>query len=302
MKRVFNIAIVLSLILFTSSAYADLLVPANLIARKSNDTAKESVYSWTNSDKYTCDSPVIFFFYEEEAEELCALCPNRKLIKKTGEEIGYFYYLSIYGKKYENREIQGGQEDIFHMCVSNSIKECPKDKPLLDNMGRCHACDDEEPIDISWNTYWGKNLTEVCSICSNREVISPRIKSEDSNLNNYFCALKECPKEKPIRDYYGNCHACDELPSIIMGQYRMSHIGCDRPVVNLHGEVGMNSRELNIEKRTLCPNREEYSSGCTDYSILRECPFGMIRAEDGSCYTPKGRAEITKAELDAVDP
>ena len=62
MKRVFNIAIVLSLILFTSSAYADLLVPANLIARKSNDTAKESVYSWTNSDKYTCDSPVIFFF------------------------------------------------------------------------------------------------------------------------------------------------------------------------------------------------------------------------------------------------
>ena len=292
MKRVFNIAIVLSLILFVSSAYADVLVPANLIARKSNDTAKESVYSWTNSDKYTCDSPVIFFFDEEEAEELCALCPNRKLIKKTAKEIGYSWYLSIYGKTYETKK-SSDPEDIFYMCVSNSIKECSKDKPLLDNMGRCHACDDEEPIDISWNTYWEKNLTEVCSICSNREVISLKVGSGE----NYFCALKECPKEKPIRDYYGNCHACDEPKRIIEVEHQ-------RGLFLSIKEVTANGKRKEIiysdsSPSLICPNRNVVSSYGGRDNVLRECPFDKpLRDDIGNCYSCDEEKSISlNAEL-----
>ena len=77
---------------------------------------------------------------------------------------------------------------------ANCLPGCPSDKPLKsaeDN--QCYDCN-----------YTGKVLTssvsggECATVCTNRQAVIG------------YCQLKECPADKPLLDYFGACHSCDE--------------------------------------------------------------------------------------------
>ena len=274
----------------TTFALADLLVPAELMAKKSKDPAKESVYSWTNSDKYRCDAPVIFFFDQNQAKELCDLCPNRKLKKRLIKETWNDF--DLYGKNYDNYDISmrknpngsWSSRDVpfyVYVCAPDKIKECPKDKPLLDNLGVCHACDEEAQIDISWAIGEKKSATselyKLCSVCNNRKVIESRIETEDTTEDNYLCVLSECPKERPLQDYYGVCHNCDDPDAILLNIWRCNWV--ENSVFNNNPWRG--------KENEACPNRIETQGGshtCFKHTILKDCPSDKpLRDENGGC-------------------
>ena len=44
---------------------------------------------------------------------------------------------------------------------------------------------------------------ECSEVCPNRESVTIQ-------YNQKYCQLKECPADKPLLDYFGACHSCDE--------------------------------------------------------------------------------------------
>ena len=72
--------------------------------------------------------------------------------------------------------------------------ECPDEKPLIDDNGYCHACDDPLPISMPFDKL---NLCEqACLNKTNRYQSGP------------YCLPKKCPNETPLLDSEGNCHSC----------------------------------------------------------------------------------------------
>lgn len=94
-------------------------------------------------------------------------------------------------RKIETRVVDGLNREKYSVLV------CPTlDKPLKDDLGQCHACDEESVIKVS--------IHECRKACPNRVTD----KAE-------YC-LSSCPSDKPQVDRNGFCHSCDDVSVIVM--------------------------------------------------------------------------------------
>lgn len=83
---------------------------------------------------------------------------------------------------------------------------CPKEKPLRDaQTWFCHTCDSDEKIQLDATSKL--SFKEQCAVCPNRQV--------DRYLG-FYCVLK-CPSDKPLRDFYDECHACTNPARVYVG-------------------------------------------------------------------------------------
>lgn len=107
-------------------------------------------------------------------------------------------------RKIETRVVDGLNREKYSVLV------CPTlDKPLKDDLGQCHACDEESVIKVS--------IHECRKACSNRVTD----KAE-------YC-LSSCPSDKPQVDRDGFCHSCDDVFFIIMEEGQ-EHVCSNRQV------------------------------------------------------------------------
>lgn len=82
---------------------------------------------------------------------------------------------------------------------SNKMFCCPPDKPLVDGWGtKCLSCDDPQA-----GVVYLENA-RCTAVCPNRVQRGP------------YCLLEDCPSEKPLADWMGNCYACDYPGNINM--------------------------------------------------------------------------------------
>lgn len=118
-----------------------------------------------------------------------------------------------------------------------ALKRCSDDKPLDDPANGCFSCD---RLDI----IHAKN----CSKCPNRY-----LKSMPWDDNLFYCVLKACPSNAPLRLDDGQCFSCEEKKSF-----------------------------SSAENCKVCPNRTEKDGRC----ILTNCPANQpLRSNEGSCYS-----------------
>lgn len=83
---------------------------------------------------------------------------------------------------------------------------CPKEKPLRDVQTRfCHTCESDEKIQLDATSKL--SFKEQCAVCPNRQV--------DRYLG-FYCVLR-CPSDKPLRDFYDECHACTNPARVYVG-------------------------------------------------------------------------------------
>ena len=299
--RIFSkIIFALSVCVVSFSACADGIVVYDIFAKKNEKASENKIFYWDNGE-YTCDAPTALFFEKKEAKKLCGLCPNRKLVKKKG---GYQY---LNGRPYSpRREFYTPDEKIenIYACVPESIKTCPKDKPLLDKFGFCHSCDDDVAVDISWNLKKGvrndenkgkKALNEACSVCKNRKV-------QGEN-----CILNECPTDKQLRDGKGSCLSCDKPEAVFINFERGVSMGGGNRIVSFGYNENRCSqdaiRKINpwgedSFRKSTCSNRMMYADGgfgLSYYDILKECPLDMpLRDEVGGCHSCDEEKDISQ--------
>ncbi len=87
-------------------------------------------------------------------------------------------------------------------CCNREGQCCPLDKPLQDRNGKCHSCDDINPIELT-------DPNTCSTICPKRFL---------NNQHHKQCIL--CGAEgtavadKPIWDWQGNCYSCDDTRCI----------------------------------------------------------------------------------------
>ena len=319
MKKTLSAACVLFL-LFASIGYANPIGLWNLFAEKNKESNEEITYTW-NGKKYACDAPSMLFFPTKEiAKELCGLCSNRKIKKKKAKNFEIYN-----GKRYDtkrffmdNRDYALLPNSTIHACVSKSIKECPADKPLLDNYGFCHSCDDIKGVDVSWNVGDEENrekqlnlVNEACAVCPNREV--KNIYSDWDEHLGYFCVLKKCPKDNPLKDNLGGCRSCDDMEKIQLDEdLNAEYIRLNNErFMKKFREYSFDSSENSLEDEKeedycsvenisepviqdeICPNRfidddheVVFPIGLKIYSILKKCPPDMpLRDKYGICHS-----------------
>lgn len=315
MKRIFIFLLVCSCWQIFP-VHADVLVPLNLFAEKSKDVTKEHVFVW-NGDQYSCDSPsALYFKTEKEAKKLCAFCPNREVKRMSGGD--KYGHLKINGKTYYSCENEsclncsdegwcGGDlghaevKDVY-ACVSKTIKKCPADKPQLDTFGVCHSCDEEENIDMSWDTtgervgYENKDFSgsKGGDVCDNRSLIWVG--------KDVYSVLKNCSKESPLQDYKGKCHRCDDPSAIVVATGRRRLRNKEEEQVQNYCVPDKVSIPWQGEQDSVCPNRVDIEFGgrhryYSVYSILQNCSTTMpLRDEDGGCHSCTEPKEIVQNE------
>lgn len=66
---------------------------------------------------------------------------------------------------------------------------------------KCYSCDEPDAIMVG-------SSEECTKTCPNRE-INTRGSGSGNNFV-YNCVLKNCPPNKPLRGYFGNCKSCDD--------------------------------------------------------------------------------------------
>ena len=253
MKKILSIVFVLSLIALP--VLADTLAPRMFFARNSKIPRKDTFFVW-GGNKYSCDAPAdIFFETEAEAKEMCNSCFNREVKHLTSEETKKIlrkYNDSFYSLiDVTNKNIEEG----IYACVLKSIKECSADKPLLDN--------------VSWNF-------NVCSVCDNR------------NIAGDFCVLK-CPAERPIEDYEGNCHACDETKIIQL-------TGAAHNCYFRHRGSSFILRDVVQDK--VCSDRVVGRDDCAGINVPKErCSF-LVFSEDKLLWTKSFDGEALRVECE----
>lgn len=132
-------------------------------------TCPDGQFMGLNGTCYSCDitQPVNV----NGSPELCAACPEKTL---------------------------GGAWNSF--CIDPCGSGRNQDKPLMDNGGICHACDDKNPINL------GGVSASVCAVCDNTD--TPR------EVSNGFCVLKNICADNQIKDVNGNCRDCDDINPI----------------------------------------------------------------------------------------
>lgn len=186
------------------------------------------------------------------------------------------------------------------------LLKCPEDKPLRDEYGKCHSCEEVARIHVA--------SEEVCQICPNR-VGMP-------TLPDNSCVL--CSKDKPQLDADGNCHACldpekfqvkETLKNmcqtereIVDGYSVLKACPSDKPLRDKNGGCFAcdNKNDLvNLEGVTdnckVCPNRKLIGRYCMipcpeDKPIL-EVRYGF---PDCSSCNEKGEYGIGWAELEVT--
>lgn len=176
-------------------------------------------------------------------------------------------------------------------CDENGENCCPWNRPLADKSGNCYACSYENGVDV-------KGVEDNCNACSNREIIA-------TVNSTAACAIK-CPSDKPLRDYNGKCHGCDETSGFPMlgsttsqcvlkcpDRHLVRHYcapKCDDGYVqNTYGNCVkceiVNYAEINgapLDRCELCG--EDFTLYTDPALCIRDCPEGQFRAGDGVCY------------------
>lgn len=137
------------------------------------------------------------------------------------------------------------------LCYSS----CPSDAPLTRSNYlpvKCYSCDTPESIYVS--------SSGVCTeVCPNRQ------------LNDRgYCALPCYETNKPLMDYYGSCHSCDEIGTIETMDYPCSDV---------------------------CSNRSETISG----KCVLKCGVGIyekrpLMHQEGVCYACDTKNEVYVGE------
>ncbi|MBR6412225.1 MAG: hypothetical protein IKS41_03575 [Alphaproteobacteria bacterium] len=184
------------------------------------------------------------------------------------------------------------------------ILTCPKDKPLRDEVGECHSCDEIARIRVA--------AAEVCQICPNRIVLD----------TGNSCVL--CPTDKPQVDIDGNCYACSapvkievngnisnacETEREIVEKYSiLKSCPPDKPLRDKNGECfacNDGSNLVDLEGVTnnckLCPNRKLIGRYCM-IPCPEEKPILEVSYGFAHCYScdSKGDYGIGLARLNVT--
>ena len=138
-------------------------------------------------------------------------------------------------------------------------KGCSNATPLKDWDGRCHSCAEVASIKLSM-----KNENECSKVCSGVHGRPMRI------LKMGDCVLESCPKDRPLKDHWGDCYACD-YDGAVEGE------GCSR-----------------------CPNRTIKGDKC----VIADCTNRPLLDFSGVCYpcTTTEDVQVEKGKCTSVCP
>ncbi len=132
-------------------------------------------------------------FEDLHVEDKCMSCDNPDILRILPG------YENAFIESCPNRKVI----DVGDYFFESVLRLCPKEKPLRVFGGRCVECDISDiPADVE--------KKEDCDICPNRYFDEKKER----------CILKECPKDKPLRDKISDdCHACnDGTPEVFITQ------------------------------------------------------------------------------------
>lgn len=141
-------------------------------------------------------------------ESDCLVCPNRL----------------AQGNYCHPNACKGGAEQQNNKCI------CPPDKPLMDWAGNCHPCGTTVEMWQGASCSVCPNMVRSGSTCTNA------CKNGAVNKNGW-CV---CPDDKPLIDWHGECHSCNEPSDINMYGNPNACDVCD-------GSNGQAKRVLNLK-------------------------------------------------------
>ena len=204
--------------------------------------------------------------------------PYAQLIKQYGPKAtanGNVSF-SFFGST-ENEEVtKANKELLLKMYQDRTCKKlvdlppvnskgCPNATPLKDWTGKCHSCEEVERISAD-------SKTECETVCNGLHGRSKRV-------NKLDCILAHCPKNKPLRDHWGECVPCDyekptkadencsiSCPNRTIRKDKCVIADCsNRPLLDFEGVCySCNTKEsVQVEKgkcTSVCPNRKESGS------------------------------------------
>ena len=234
---------------------------------------------------------------------VCEGCPAGEQCVKSFEDPRWFMccrFDSVVSGVCCN-EIKEGQ------CCTSGGQCCPKEKPLRDRNGGCHACDELRNVDVG-------SHPEYCSVCPKRYLAGGY---PDRNYCSLCGVEGTMVADKPlVWDTQTSCYSCDYQDNGSLGQIGIkddylcenvcpnriflspnSSKRCTLPCPTdkpLRADYGNNScKTCDIEAAisttfltepcsTICPNREEKNGYC----ILKDCPADKpLKDRNGACHT-----------------
>ena len=234
---------------------------------------------------------------------VCEGCPAGEQCVKSFEDPRWFMccrFDSVVSGVCCN-EIKEGQ------CCTSGGQCCPKEKPLRDRNGGCHACDELRNVDVG-------SHPEYCSVCPKRYLAGGY---PDRNYCSLCGVEGTMVADKPlVWDTQTSCYSCDYQDNGSLGQIGIkddylcenvcpnriflspnSSKRCTLPCPTdkpLRADYGNNScKTCDIEAAisttfltepcsTICPNREEKNGYC----ILKDCPADKpLKDRNGGCHT-----------------
>ncbi len=149
-------------------------------------------------------------------------------------------------------------------CDENGENCCPPDKPLYTRYGGCVTCDD---VSTTKETEIFAPSRQLCNRCANRMY-------RNIGINNIgYCILKQCPDDKPVQSFSGQCYPCD-----YDGFIEQNHTF---------------TSQFFSETCSMCSNRFVHNGGCAigcpDNTILKDqvCTCNdeyPVMDKDGNCH------------------
>ena len=224
-----------------------------------------SIYKDTATDGKECDKEGFF----SGAFDKCYSCDTTEAVN-----LSWDYSKEEHLKQCPNRK-------IHHTSVTAeySVLKCPEDRPLMDRFFMCWSCDEETPIDLSFNQETNAEF------CLNKRYLdgnwSYKCPENKKHLSQSECSTcqgiwyqekcynaKDLPKSKQKICAFKSstyCYTCDDLLSFEVGSWR----DCEEYCPN---------RSYNLEHLESHPS----TANCA----LRECPQNApLRDKKGSCYS-----------------
>ena len=235
-------------------------------------------------------------------------CPEEKPFKDFEECVGC--------NSYEALDIAIGHEKDFEICSnrktikdpvlhrsSSILKTCPPEAPIRNHLGSCIPCD---------FPYWLGVDKKECDKCPNR------ISINDPAYETSICDLKECPKDRPLKEKH-ECLSCDLLGMVLSvnqemcekcpDTYEWYHERCvpilanaefgDNPLIDLEYSVMLDeslfdqyvTHDCNVsdpifttqKNCSQCPNREYKNGRCV---LRQDIKQQNIHPRYGGLVTP----------------
>lgn len=241
-----------------------------------------SIYKDTAVDMSKCEEKGFF----KGSFDKCYSCDTTEAVAVSE---------SHFGEKYDhfcpNRMIHG--TDVVE---SYSVLKCPQNRPLMDRFFMCWRCDEETPIDLSFNQETN------AMYCLNKRYLEgfwsykcPNNKEYLSHSACFQCKgvwyMEKCynPEDLPetkrkncVFETSTHCHNCDDLQSFEVGYWSMCEEYCP-------------NRTYNLENLGSHPS----TANCA----LKECPKDApLRDKVGSCYSCDTTWEyVTDADIQNCD-